>query len=363
MKYKNLLFLASIFFLTNLSNAQLKEFYEKAHIKTKNGNTKQGYIRNDDFKHKITEICFKSSFTDKKCRSYDTSEIKSFKTENGEIYDLIETRLNNNSTPVTLFAKKIIDGKTSLYKGLYEKSVFYIISKEDKNYVLQNDKFISGQTKVSRYNYVGILNLATENLPLRTNTSIEFKEQIFIEIISKYNTSQRSDFDIIKTKEKPVNFLILTAGLGFGDSSESEYFAQFTNRVYFPKFSKNTSLNIGLNYYNYRFTIPRAVSLGSDFEATQSLISVPIQLQHNFANKNIRPYVFMGTNISYLSVNDDEGNSLLDDSGFQSEFGLSFLYGAGIEIDLYKGIMLKSEYRHETFTHLVLFGIGYNFSK
>jgi len=65
-----------------------------------------------------------------------------------------------------------LNGKTSLYKGLHEKSVFYIISKKDKNYILQNDKFISGQTKVSRYNYVGILNLATENVPIKTNTTI-----------------------------------------------------------------------------------------------------------------------------------------------------------------------------------------------
>ncbi len=363
MKYKNLLFLASTLFLTNLLNAQLKEFYEKGHITTKNGEIKQGYIRNDDFKHKIAEVCFKLSLTDEKCRLYDTSEIVSFKTENGEVYDLIETKLDNGATPLTLFAKKILNAKTALYKGLHEESIFYIISKNDKNYILQNDKFISGQTEVKRYNYIGILNLVTDNFPIKTNTTIQYKEQVFIDILSKYNTSKGDDFEVIKTKEEPVRFYILSAGIGIGNSSESEYFAQFTNRIYFPKFSKNTSLNIGLNYYNYKFIIPRAVSLGSDFEAIQSLISVPFQLQHNFANKNIRPYVFMGMNVSYLSFNDDEGNSLLEDRGFQSEFGLSFLYGAGIEIDIYKGLMLKSEYRHETFTHLVLFGLGYNFSK
>jgi opacity protein-like surface antigen len=68
-------------------------------------------------------------------------------------------------------------------------------------------------------------------------------------------------------------------------------------------------------------------------------------------------------NFSYYSKKDKNGKSLLEDSGLQSEFGLSFLFGAGIEIDLYKGLMLKSEYRHETFTQLILIGIGYNFSK
>jgi opacity protein-like surface antigen len=362
MNYIKLIVVASLLLITNQINAQLKENYEKGQIITKNGKKKSGYIRNDDFKHKISKVCFKTSLADKKCRPYDTSELILFQTENGEVYNLFVIKLDNDVTQATLFAKKILDGKAaSLHKGYHNQNVFYIISKDDKNYILQNDQFISGQTEIKRFNYVGILNFATKNLPIRTNTKVEFKEQLFIEIIGNYNTEESSDFNIIETKEKPTNFLIVNAGIGLGNSNESEYFAQFTNRIYFPKFSRNTSLNIGLNYYNYQYT--ETDEIGRDTEVTQSLISAPFQLQYNFANKNIRPFIFSGMNFSYYSKKDKNGKSLLEDSGLQSEFGLSFLFGAGIEIDLYKGLMLKSEYRHETFTQLILIGIGYNFSK
>lgn len=360
MIFKKIFILIAILSISNQINAQLQDNYEKGQITTKNGEEKSGFIRNDDFKHKVSKVCFKTSLTDKKCRYYNTSEINSFKTQNDEVYHLFETRLNNGSTPVTLFAKNLVNGKTSLYKGFYEATVFYIISKDGKNYILQNDKFIPGQKEVKRYNYPGVLNLATENLPITSKIVVQFKEQIFIDIVSQYNASQGNEFEIATTKEKPVSFLILNAGIGIGESNESEYFAQLTNRIYFPKFSRNTSLNIGLNYYNYQFTTTD--NIGRDLEVTQSLISAPFQLQHNFANKSIRPYMFTGMNFSLFSKKDQNGNSLLEDSGLQSEFGLSFLLGAGIEIDIYKGFMLKSEYRHETFSHLFICGIGYNFS-
>jgi hypothetical protein len=339
----------------NLSNAQVKEIFEKGFI-IKNDNSKiEGYIRNDDFLHKISEICFKTSLTEKKCTIYDTSQIKTFQTEKGEIFDLFKIKLDNNASDVTLFAEKILEGETSLYKGVYKSAIFYIIAKNNNNYILQEDMFFSGQTEIKRYNYLGILNLATDNLPIKTHTEVKFSENAFIDIISKYNTSIGSENKEIRLKEKANKFIIVNVGRGF-ESEETEYFFQLINRIYYPRFSKNTSLNIGINYYNYKYT-------ESNIKNTKSLISLPFQLQHNLFNKNIRPFVFTGMNINYLRVVNENGNSLIEKSGLQSDFGLSFLLGTGIEIDIYKGLMLKGEYRHETFTHQILFGIGYNFSK
>jgi len=59
---------------------------------------------------------------------------------------------------------------------------------------------------------------------------------------------------------------------------------------------------------------------------------------------------------------DDKKNSLIED-GLQMNYGLGILYGTGIELDINKRIMLKSEFRYQLFNHLILFGIGYKFSK
>lgn len=267
---------------------------------------------------------------------------------------MLEISLNNNTIDIKVFAYLILKGKASLYKGIYKSNVFYVISKDTTNYVLQNDVFIPGHTEVKRYNYKGILNLATENLPIKSNSDIGFRENDFIEIITKYNLSKGSEIKDFRQKEKATKFLIAYAGGGVG-KDDSEYFFQLIHRLYYPRISKSTSLNIGVNYYNYQVNDLNNAS-------KISLISLPFQIQHNLSNKSFRPYLFTGINFSYLRKVDDDNNSLLED-GFQSNYGFGFLYGAGIEIDIYKGLMLKSEFRYETFAQLILFGIGYNFSK
>jgi hypothetical protein len=359
MKNKKFLFLLLLTFTIKSSFAQLKEIYEKGSITKNDGQTISGFIKNDDFKHKITSICFKTSLSNNTCLKYDTSQIISFKTERGEIYNLFNIKINNLSKDVTLFAKKLVDGKTSLYKSLSNEMIFYIVKKGNKNYVLQKDRLKSGEVKIERYNYPGILNQITEDFSIKTKNEVKFKEQYFIDRISSYNESKGNEYKIIKTTEKPVKFLTFSSGLGFGKNKGSEYFLQLNKRIYYPNFSRNTSLNIGLNYYNYQFTEPK--SFGSDIEVTQTLVSVPFQFQYNLAHKSTRPYIFSGVNIAFFNKKDQNKNSLIDKKGFQENFGFSFLFGAGLEIDIAKNIFFKGEFRHETFNHLFLFGLGYVF--
>jgi hypothetical protein len=360
MKNKiNTLFIIFIIFVSNNSFSQLKERYEKGSITTSTNQIILGHIKNDDFKHKVTSICFKTSLNEKNCKKYDISNVISFKTEYGEIYSKHKIKINNLTKEVTLFAKKLVDGSTSLYKSLYDDLVFYIVTKDDETYVLQNDRLISGDFKVSRYNYVGILNQITEDFSIENTSNIEFKEQYFIDRISKYNASKKNKYKVITTKEKPVKFITLVTGLGFGKKNKSEYFMQLNKRIYYPKFSKNISLNIGVNYYYYQFT--ERNSSGTNLDVTQTLLSIPCQIQYNFANKSFRPYVFTGANFGFFNKKDENGNSLIEDKGFQGDFGLSFLLGAGLEIDVYKGFYLKGEFRHENFNHLFLLGLGYIF--
>ena len=125
------------------------------------------------------------------------------------------------------------------------------------------------------------------------------------------------------------------------------------HRKYYPKISKNTSLNIGLNYFHYQFK-------ERNKKFTQSLFSIPLLIQHNFFNKNIRPYIFAGISLNYIQIKNSSENSLLE-KRFQKTYGINFPYGAGFEIDIYEGIYLKSEYRDEAYSHPILFRIGYFF--
>lgn len=222
---------------------------------------------------------------------------------------------------------------------------------------MQNDELISGETEIRKYNFRGVLNIATDGFS-NTLKNIEFKENNFIKVVSDYNTSKGSESKIVSYKEKRLNYVIVNVGGGF-KKNENEFFFQGMYRIYYPKISRNTSLNIGLNYFNYQYLESYR---NNSYKYTASLTSIPFQIQQNFLDKNFRPYIFGGLDFSYLKVVDNNNNSILY-SGLQSNTGIGLLYGAGIELDIYKGLMAKCEIREEVYIHLLLFGLGYNFSK
>lgn len=343
-------------FSCHLVNAQMKDTFEKGTITTNDNKKIDGYIKTNDLSHLSSEICFKLAKEDVKYVIYNTTQIKSFQTVTGKIFDLLLIKTKNDSTEIAVFANLILKGKASLYKTTYKSTTLYIVVVNSENYVLQNDELI--YDKIRKYNYQGVLNIATEGFLMGNYSKIAFKELDFIKVITQYNTSKGSESKEVKYDEKNIHYSIVNIG-GGGKKDEYEFFFQAMYRLYYPKISRSTSLNFGLNYYNYQFH----ESFGSSTSKfKQSLISLPLQFQQNLLNKNIRPYLFAGLNLSYTKIVDDRNNSLIE-GGLQKSFGLGFLYGAGVELDLYKGIMLKSEYRYEIFNHLLLFGIGYNFSK
>jgi hypothetical protein len=342
----------------NISFAQLKDTFEKGSITKINNEKVDGFIKTEDLSKLASDVCFKLLERDKECVNYDTSQLKSFNTENGKYFDLMTIKINNGNKEITIFANLILKGTVSLYKVLYDYEEFFVISKNNVNYVLQDDKLVSGETEIRKYNYIGTLNTATDGFLMINYKNFEFNENNLTKIVSDYSASKGYEIKQLNYFEKNTHFIIASVGYGFKQDA-TEYFFQGIYRVYFPKISRSTSFNVGLNYFKYQNIEP---FYGNTYKYTRTLTSVPIQFQQNLLSKNIRPYLFVGFDLNYLKIVDDSNNSLLVD-GLQNNFGVGILYGAGIEIDVYKGIMLKSEYRKGVFSHLIQFGIGYNFSK
>ena len=342
-------------FLTVLfSNAQLKEKFDKGFIINKSKDTIEGYIKAADLSNFSSGICFKKNLEEKECKTYGNNQILSFKTYTNDSFDLLDLKMDNRQNAVKIFAKLIFkEGGVSLYKSVHKSEIFYVILNNNEKYILQNDKLFTGENKLRTYNYKGILNFATEGFVNNNNLKAKFDEDTFIDILVDYNLSKGKESNYVKVKEKSTNFLIATAGLGF-EKNSSEYYGQLMYRKYLPKISRSTSFNIGINYFNNQYT-----SRNKDY--TLSLFSVPIQIQQNFLNKNIRPYIFAGISLDYVQIKDDANVSVLT-KGFQKNYGLNMLYGAGIEMDVFdEGIYIKIEYRKQGYTHPILFGIGYVF--
>lgn len=361
MKQTISLFALILFMTINNSYAQLKESYEKGSIIQTNDEKINGFIKTEDLDVLSSEVCFKIEENDTKCIIYSATKLKSFSTETGKFFESLTIKVNRNKKEINVFANLILKGKASLYKCIYNTKEIYIIVNNNMNYVLQNDELISGETEIRRYNYLGILNVATDGMTTTTK-NIEFSEKNFINILTQFNTSKGFESNNVTYNEKKISFIIVNVGGGF-KKNESEFFIQGMYRTYFPKISRSTSLNIGINYFNYNYLVENTFNLEkSTNKYNETLTSIPIQIQQNFLNKSFRPYIFMGMDVSYLKIVDQNNNSQIE-NGLQSNFGVGILYGAGIEYDIYKGLMVKCEYRKEVFTHLILFGIGYNFSK
>lgn len=342
--------------------SQLKDKFIKATILLQNGKIIEGFIHDDQIAVMNYNISFKAAETENKLTIYDTSNAKNITLENGEIYELIHYKGNFMTSEVSVLAKLIVRGKASLYQAFYKDDEIYIITNNGMSYPLQNDKLEQGASELTLYNYKLFLNNALFDAPV-SKSKIEnasFRDKDFISLVTDYNKAVNAENKIITSKRKPVHYIIASAGGMIRSSEEKEVSLQGIYRRYLPTLSHSASLNIGINYFNYHYRGLNKYNISKNLINT--LISLPVQIQQNFLNKNVRPYAFAGFNFSYVKQVDDKGVTQLD-KGLQQSIGVGMLYGTGIEADIYKGVMLKSEYRYENFAHLIMAGIGYNFSK
>jgi len=222
---KQLFFLGSLL-LTFICNAQLKEEFEKGWFINKENIKIEGYIKKNDLSELSSSICFKPNLEEKKHQFYTTNEVKSFHIGNGNTFDLLNLRMNNKQLEVELFLNLIVKGdQLSLYKGILNSNIFYVVSKKGKNYVLQNDELISGELKVRSYYYKQTLNLVTERLANRNNKKIKFKEDYFIKTVTEYNNSKNATVRDLRVTESPKNYLLTNIGYG-EDKSGFQYYGQ-----------------------------------------------------------------------------------------------------------------------------------------
>jgi hypothetical protein len=353
---------------TAIVNAQLKDNFIKGTIVLQNDQKLEGWIKNDVTSALNYKIHFKETPETKNIIAYDTSQINSVTLENGEIYKLIRYKSHYNADSVYVLGKLLIKGKASLYKITYNSDDIFVVTNNGKNYALQNDKVDPGttSTETTLFFYKDYLAKALSDFPSefeKINNS-SFSDQNIIRIISDYNRSMNSENTLVVTKSKSTHFIIAGVGGMVKSSTDNEAYVQAIYRTYLPRISKSTSINVGLNYFSnhYGYNPNPSYIYSKERKYSRTLLSLPLQIQQNLLNKFLRPYVTAGFDVSYYDIKNQEGVSILQ-HGVQSNFGLGILYAVGIEADIFKGLMLKGEYRDEVFSHLAMVGIGYNFSK
>ena len=364
MKFIKNLFFLLLLTTVSVSFGQLRETLFKGTLVLTNGQTKEGFIKNQSVSEYAKEVKFKTAETDKKFESFTSQTLKSFTTQNGHSYETITIKVNNNKDEVTVIAQKILTGKASLYLTYYDTKAIYVVENNGVFYVLQNDELIMGDLQMTRYNFRGVLNMATETF-MAGKENIDFDEKTFINLITDYNKDKGSESTILIPKEKAIKYFTVYGGFGKGNNGndvDNLFVFQANYRLYFPSLSRTTSINLGLNYVNNKYEVKTVYFYKTDINKYDAkIISIPFTIQQNFATKSWRPYVFGGFSLVNVKATNEKNESIIG-KGFQKDSGFSIVYGAGMELDIYKGITTKVEYRNEIIPYYFV-GIGYNFMR
>jgi hypothetical protein len=348
---------------------QLPEYYIKGTITTDDGEKITGYIRGTSNEKMNVGADFKKTLTAKQLSVYDTAGVVRIELENGDIFERLYIVPNEFEKRAAVLARVRVQGKLSLWQTFYHGIPYYIISRPaepGKNYVLRDDHIEPSSVVITRHYYKSFLRLATKDVPefKMDPDKVGFNDRDMIAFVSAYNAAVHSENKVPTITQKKAQFLVFGVS-GMKTSSKKEYFVQLNYRIFFPKISRGTSLTLGFNYFQHQENQPsqpvvnqygvQVIQPASVFKAT--VVSVPVQMQQNILNGHFRPYVFAGLDFNVNKTSDSEENPA--PSVYNNLIGFQMLYGGGIEWNIYKGLMLKGEYRFEAVRHLTMGGIYY----
>lgn len=357
------IFLAIVMLFSLPLAAQLKKTFLKATLSLADGSKKDGFVQLQDLATMNKGVEFKESLETPAFTHYDTTQVIGLKTEDGDVFERIKVQLYDPYTEILSIAKVLSNGKASLYKIQVGLDVLYIVKTNEKQFVLQDDKIGQGQGSVesSTFNFRNVMfaALAGAGMSEAEAERLDFSEDQFLSMVNKYNRAMGGESTLKSVKPKNVAFVIPSAGfMAYG--GKTEYYGRINFRLFTPKISTGTSFNTGVHFIQQKFTtvyVYGTIEIASHY--TRTVKSIPVYIQQNLLSGSFRPYVFGGMNISYVTLRADPKNPVLINGGEVTDKGVGFVGGAGFELTLVKGLMIRGEFLHENFTHLVMGGIAY----
>ncbi|WP_304065655.1 outer membrane beta-barrel protein [Pedobacter glucosidilyticus] len=355
MKIITVLFCWFSLFITSSLKAQVKESTLRGSLFLKEGEILKGTFKDEEFSKMSISVKFKAD-EDKEFRSYTPKDLKKIELENGEIYEVFESKPPRDSLLKPILAYLILKGGVSVYEAYSDDVNIYLISKDGKNYWLQEDQVASYSTALVKFFYKNILYSIVNDSPITMEdvNRVSFNDDI-LKLITRYNTYKGNSSKIIKPKGQNYKFLIFNVA-GIYKPDNFEYTLSGAYRFINPRISRSASLNVGFRYTYYRRTEDQLSS--SISQDNYNIFSLPVTLQQNILNKGVRPLVFCGLDFTYFTLKDYNKRDITR-RGIQENVGLGIHYGAGIEIDLLKRFMIRSEYRRDVISHFITAGLSY----
>jgi hypothetical protein len=337
-----------------------QEDFKQGYIVKNNGDTIQGYLKNDLEEKLSKEVIFKSVNGTEEI--FTPGNIQSFGFNNASVFRVVNYTdpLDNNSKK-THFAKILFEGTNNLFSFIKREIYFFVVKvKEDTSFLLYNDVTTASGQVLDKGNYRSQLfyfGRQCENVRSRAEQT-QFNEKALLSYFIALEKCLGGATTIYYTKpESEMQFYLFAGGMLLGEKYEIT--AQGIIRFILPSQSRKTSLNTGFVYLRNLSNDSYQDFFGSivTYNRLTEIFEVPLTIQYNFLEKTLQPYVYGGIGIAYKRETPVPGSS--GSKGLQGSFGLTLIGGVGMEVRFSQKVYAKLDWRYDLLAHYPVIGIVY----
>lgn len=326
-------------------------------IVTLEKDTIKGFLMDGTDGELSSKITFKMTKQGSDKIEYQPSDLLGFGFDNGRIFRRFSiTKTPTKGDSIFVFAKKILEGKISLYS--YSKlkgdhpDIFLVNNYSSRTVHLSEPEKVSmtdesGMLRsAASLKHLGLISIAKGDSVVNSANAKKFKYNLkaIRNDILKYDETFKN-FPVSKYQPQIDYFYNLSAGIPFNSPSPTDvaFGVAFYRNKYFPEKSRKLSFISGISYkyfYN-KTTIPSSVQYSNETFRQQFLSLIPIGVNFQSDSKVIKPYFYFGAGIGFLL----ETNQHIDnygDKGNKNEFYLfpALNVGAGLKIRIGSNFMI-----------------------
>ncbi len=370
LKYSTVL-IVLIFSILEL-NAQ--ELTSKGYVVTTASDTLHGFIKEGRDDQLTKQILFmKPGAT--QTTVYTAADLAGFAFEYGRTFRSFVVENDSSENKTYLFAKKVLDGKVTLYKSPFESGEpdFFIVNNSNgetvqltaprERVVESNGKKYLSTSKGFQYK----LMYALETTGQKHMPNLKYAEKPIENHVEKYNENYSSQFPISTYWPKKTFYHDISIGSSFVSTEQGKQ-TNFRIAYYLNRFSHENTTSVSLmRGISYRYwAIPnfdpnysvrnKTVTHRKQFI---SIIPFGVNLHHNTGN--VRPYFYAGIGVLLYFETDFNRRDYVDYGSSTSYWPMpTFNLGAGLRIKL-KSHTLLIEFTPAANEYAMFTNIGYSF--
>jgi len=360
------IFLSFLLIISNFVSSQPP--YIKGYIIRNNGDTTQGYIKQDVEEKLAQSLDFKDQTGTIKMLS--PADVIEFGFEGKDIFRKVNyvDPLDSLKTK-THFAKVLLEGTYKLFSFRIKDDLNFIVANNDTSYLLFDDVKSEYGDIFEKGNYQSMLFFFARQCPAISSrvANVNFSEESLLSFfvsLEKCNGTSNTAVVRYSTPKAQKNIILSAGGLAW--DTRTEIAVQALGQFVLPSVNNKTSLLTGLVYLRSSHESTRTYTLAEvkdkynnqDFE-------IPLLFRYELFQKLIQPYVYGGAGIVFKEENQTTTQSSLITGETEymntietSDFGATVLVGAGINIRIVKDLFVNLDYRYDLYSRLPVAGLA-----